>query len=79
LVATETVLAGAASAVVLLGHAGPVPATSGLFWACLSLVVAWPALLAVTGAYEERSSASAAMSSTASPGPGCCCSPGWAS
>jgi exopolysaccharide biosynthesis polyprenyl glycosylphosphotransferase len=55
LVATETALAGAAAAVVLLGHSGPVPTGSGLFWACLSLVVAWPALLAVTGAYEERS------------------------
>jgi exopolysaccharide biosynthesis polyprenyl glycosylphosphotransferase len=54
-VLSETLLAAAAASVVLLGHQGPVPLASGLFWASLSLVVAWPALLAVTGAYEERS------------------------
>jgi exopolysaccharide biosynthesis polyprenyl glycosylphosphotransferase len=55
LVATEILLAGAAAAVVLLGRGAPVPLASGLFWASLSLVVAWPTLLAVTGAYERRS------------------------
>jgi exopolysaccharide biosynthesis polyprenyl glycosylphosphotransferase len=55
LVVTETLLAGGAAAVVLLGHGGPVHPTTGLFWASLSLVVAWPTLLAVTAAYERRS------------------------
>jgi exopolysaccharide biosynthesis polyprenyl glycosylphosphotransferase len=55
LVLTETVLAALVAAVVQLAHDGPVPTDSGLFWSSLSLVVAWPALLAATGAYEKRS------------------------
>jgi exopolysaccharide biosynthesis polyprenyl glycosylphosphotransferase len=51
----ETLLAAAVGAVVLNAHDGAVPLTSGLFWASLALIPAWPALLAVTGAYEERS------------------------
>ncbi|MCZ2817745.1 sugar transferase [Modestobacter sp. VKM Ac-2984] len=53
LVVAEALIAASAAAVVLLAHDGPVVG-SVLFWAGLSLVVAWPALLAVTGAYEER-------------------------
>ncbi|KGH43989.1 UDP-phosphate galactose phosphotransferase [Modestobacter caceresii] len=53
LVLGEALIAASAAAVVLLAHDGPVVG-SVLFWAGLSLVVAWPALLAVTGAYEER-------------------------
>jgi exopolysaccharide biosynthesis polyprenyl glycosylphosphotransferase len=55
LVLTETLLAAAVAAVVLLVHPGTVSPASGLLWGSLSLVVAWPALLAVTGAYEQRS------------------------
>ena len=55
LVLVEMALAGAAGGVVLASVEGPVSVASGLLWACLSLVVVWPALLAVTGAYEERS------------------------
>ncbi|MCZ2819094.1 sugar transferase [Modestobacter sp. VKM Ac-2977] len=53
LVLGEALIAASAAAVVLLAHDGPVVG-SVLFWAGLSLVLAWPALLAVTGAYEER-------------------------
>jgi exopolysaccharide biosynthesis polyprenyl glycosylphosphotransferase len=55
LVVTEALLAGAVAAVVLLGHPDPVPVAGVLFWAALSLVLVWPALLAVTGAYDQRS------------------------
>jgi exopolysaccharide biosynthesis polyprenyl glycosylphosphotransferase len=55
LVVTETLLAAAVGAVVLLSHSGPVSLGSGLLWASLALVVAWPALLAVTGGYAPRS------------------------
>nr|WP_221203582.1 sugar transferase [Modestobacter versicolor] len=48
-------LAAAAATIVLLALDGPVPVASGLFWASASVVLAWPALLAITGAYEERS------------------------
>jgi exopolysaccharide biosynthesis polyprenyl glycosylphosphotransferase len=54
LVVAEVALAAAAALVVLLAHDGVVPPTGGLFWASVSLVLAWPVLLAVTGAYEER-------------------------
>jgi exopolysaccharide biosynthesis polyprenyl glycosylphosphotransferase len=54
LLATETVLAAAVAAVVLLARADDADATRELLWASLSLVVAWPALLGITGAYEER-------------------------
>ncbi|GAA4745923.1 sugar transferase [Modestobacter marinus] len=53
LVLGEALIAASAAAVVLLAHDGPVLG-SVLAWAGLSLVAAWPALLAVTGAYEER-------------------------
>jgi exopolysaccharide biosynthesis polyprenyl glycosylphosphotransferase len=53
LVAVETLLAAGTAAVVLAAHSGAVPA--GLWWASLSLVLAWPLLLSVTGAYEQRS------------------------
>jgi len=55
LVGSETLLAAVAAAVVLLAHDGAVLAGSGLLWASLSLVLTWPALLGITGAYEERS------------------------
>src|SRR4051794_25338909 len=55
LLVTEALLSGAVAAVVLLGRPEPVPVAGVLFWAALSLVVVWPALLAVTGAYDERS------------------------
>ncbi|MFQ1003609.1 sugar transferase [Modestobacter sp. SSW1-42] len=55
LVAVETALAAAIAAVVLLAREDDVQLGDVLLWAGLSLVVAWPALLAVTGAYEERS------------------------
>jgi exopolysaccharide biosynthesis polyprenyl glycosylphosphotransferase len=54
LVVAETLLAGATAAVVLSAADGPVPLHSGLLWASLALVLAWPGLLGVTGAYEER-------------------------
>ncbi|MCZ2804093.1 sugar transferase [Modestobacter sp. VKM Ac-2983] len=53
LVVGEVLIAASAAAVVLLTHDGPVVG-SVLFWAGLSLVVAWPLLLTVTGAYEGR-------------------------
>jgi exopolysaccharide biosynthesis polyprenyl glycosylphosphotransferase len=55
LLTNETLLAALAAAVVLVAHGGPVPLSSGLFWASLSLMPVWPALLGITGAYEERS------------------------
>jgi exopolysaccharide biosynthesis polyprenyl glycosylphosphotransferase len=54
LVGAEVVLAAAAALVVLVAHDGVVPPAGGLFWASVSLVLTWPVLLAVTGAYEER-------------------------
>ena len=54
LVGAEVVLAAAAALVVLIAHDGVVPPAGGLFWASVSLVLVWPVLLAVTGAYEER-------------------------
>jgi exopolysaccharide biosynthesis polyprenyl glycosylphosphotransferase len=54
LVGAEVVLAAATALVVLVAHDGVVPLAGGLFWASVSLVLAWPVLLAVTGAYEER-------------------------
>jgi len=55
LVLTEVLLAGITAVVALTAAEGPVLLGSGLSWASLALVVAWPGLLAVTGAYEERS------------------------
>ncbi|MCZ2830214.1 sugar transferase [Modestobacter sp. VKM Ac-2986] len=55
LIAVEATLAAVAAAAVLSARADDVAPTGGLLWASLSLVVAWPTLLAVTGAYEERS------------------------
>jgi exopolysaccharide biosynthesis polyprenyl glycosylphosphotransferase len=54
LVAIEVGLAAAVAAVVLTTRAEDVQLAGGLLWASLSLVVAWPALLGVTGAYEGR-------------------------
>ncbi|MGY2002133.1 sugar transferase [Blastococcus sp. SYSU DS1024] len=54
LVAGETLLAGLAGALVLLGRGGQITAVTPLLWATLALLVAWPALLATTGAYAER-------------------------
>lgn len=54
LVGAEVALAGAAAAAVLLSRDAAGPAGGPLVWAGLALVVAWPALLGITGAYEER-------------------------
>ena len=54
LVGAEVALAAAVAYVVLATHDGLVPSTGGLFWASVSLVLTWPVLLAVTGAYDER-------------------------
>ena len=54
LVAAETAMAAVAGAVVLVTRPTPVPPGSVLFAAAVALVVAWPALLAATGAYAER-------------------------
>ncbi|MEU2350291.1 sugar transferase [Modestobacter sp. NPDC049651] len=54
LVAGDVLLAGISGLVVDVAHPGqPDPATA-LFWASLSLVAAWPLLLAALGAYEHR-------------------------
>ena len=55
LIGTEALLAGVAALLVLVAHDDVVPPTGGLWWCSVSLVLAWPVLLAVTGAYEERS------------------------
>ena len=54
LILVEAVLAALVAAIVLLGRAEPVPIASGLFWASLALVPAWPTLLGISGAYEQR-------------------------
>ncbi|MBY3554721.1 sugar transferase [Modestobacter lapidis] len=54
LLGAEIAIAGAVGAVVLGAAAEPVSAATGLFWASLSLVAAWPALLAACGAYDQR-------------------------
>ncbi|MGY2085167.1 sugar transferase [Blastococcus sp. SYSU DS0539] len=54
LIVTETVLAGVAGAAVLLPRADQIVPAAPLPWAALILLVAWPALLAATGAYSER-------------------------
>ncbi len=53
LIAAEVLAAALAGGLVLLRVDGA-PQGGALFWACLSLVVVWPALLATTGAYSER-------------------------
>jgi exopolysaccharide biosynthesis polyprenyl glycosylphosphotransferase len=50
----ETLAAAVAGATVLVAQPGPVPTHSPLFVSALGLVPAWPALLAVTGAYSAR-------------------------
>ncbi|MGY1849363.1 MULTISPECIES: sugar transferase [unclassified Blastococcus] len=55
LVGVESVLAAVASGTVLLARAAPAGPGTALFWAALGLVLAWPVLLAATGAYSERS------------------------
>jgi exopolysaccharide biosynthesis polyprenyl glycosylphosphotransferase len=54
LVGTETAIAGVVGGVVIAAAAGPVTPATGLFWAALSLLPAWPALLAASGAYDQR-------------------------
>ena len=54
LIVTETLLAVAVAAVVLLTRGADIEPGSGLLWASLSLVPAWPVLLGITGAYDER-------------------------
>jgi hypothetical protein len=54
LVCWEAVAAAAAGATVLLGQSDGVPMTSSLFVGSVLLVLAWPALLAVSGAYSAR-------------------------
>jgi exopolysaccharide biosynthesis polyprenyl glycosylphosphotransferase len=54
LVAGETLGAGLTGAVVLAVHPAPTRLDSLLVWSSLSLVVAWPMLLAACGAYDQR-------------------------
>jgi exopolysaccharide biosynthesis polyprenyl glycosylphosphotransferase len=54
LVCLETLAAAVAGLTVILTRAHPVPVYGPLLGACLALVVAWPALLAMTGAYSPR-------------------------
>jgi exopolysaccharide biosynthesis polyprenyl glycosylphosphotransferase len=54
LLGTEIAIAGVVGAVVLATAPGPVFSATGLFWASLSLLAAWPALLAACGAYDQR-------------------------
>ncbi|WP_236830767.1 hypothetical protein [Blastococcus sp. KM273128] len=51
LVAGETLGAGLAGALVLVGRGGQIAAATPLLWAALAVLVAWPVLLATTGAY----------------------------
>ena len=53
LIAVEVLSAAAAGAVVLATRGDASPVGDVLFWACVSLVVLWPGLLAVSGAYAE--------------------------
>jgi exopolysaccharide biosynthesis polyprenyl glycosylphosphotransferase len=50
----ETVFAAVASLSVLLTQADGVDVSSASFWAAVTLVVAWPALLLAGGAHSER-------------------------
>ncbi len=54
LVATESLAAAVAGAAVLAAHRSSLSPSQPLLWAALALVVAWPLLLAATGAYAER-------------------------
>ena len=54
LVGSEILAAAVAGAAVVLGRAGSLDVSGLLFWAALALVVAWPTLLAATGAYAEQ-------------------------
>jgi exopolysaccharide biosynthesis polyprenyl glycosylphosphotransferase len=54
LVSWEVLAAAAAGAAVLLRQSGGVPLDSSLFVASVLLVLAWPVLLAVSGAYSPR-------------------------
>jgi exopolysaccharide biosynthesis polyprenyl glycosylphosphotransferase len=54
LVVFETVAAAVAGGAVVVGRAGSLDASSLLFWAAATLVIAWPTLLGATGAYSER-------------------------
>jgi FlaA1/EpsC-like NDP-sugar epimerase len=54
LAAFETLVAAVVGGATVLGRAGSLNASSLLLWAAAALVVAWPTLLAATGAYSER-------------------------
>jgi len=54
LITAEVLAAAIAGVVVLTTRAAGAPLDGPLFWACVSLVVVWPLLLATTGAYSER-------------------------
>ncbi|WP_029430859.1 sugar transferase [Blastococcus sp. URHD0036] len=52
--AIESLAAAVAGGAVLVAHREMLSAREPLLWAAISLVLAWPALLAATGAYSER-------------------------
>jgi exopolysaccharide biosynthesis polyprenyl glycosylphosphotransferase len=54
LVVIETASAGVAGLAVLLTRPTGVGPGTVLFWACFSLALVWPALLATSGAYSEK-------------------------
>ncbi|MCU1614714.1 MAG: wcaJ [Frankiales bacterium] len=54
LVPVEGLVAGVASLAVILTLEEPVTAGSTLAWSCVALVVGWPVLLGLTGAYSSR-------------------------
>ncbi|MGY1809665.1 sugar transferase [Blastococcus sp. SYSU D00669] len=54
LVVFEALAAAVAGAAVVLTRPGGIDVSSTLFWSAVALVVAWPALLAVSGAHSER-------------------------
>ncbi len=54
LVGIESLAAAVAGGAVLASHRESLTLAQPLFWAAVGLVVAWPLLLAATGAYSER-------------------------
>jgi exopolysaccharide biosynthesis polyprenyl glycosylphosphotransferase len=50
----ETVATAVVGGAFLVGRAGTLNPQTTLFWATIGLIVAWPALLAATGAHSER-------------------------
>ncbi|MCV2489564.1 sugar transferase [Geodermatophilus sp. YIM 151500] len=54
LVAYEALIAFVAGAVVVVTRPSGVDPSGSLFWAAAILVIAWPTLLGITGAYSER-------------------------